>query len=152
MTISELGSIGELVAAVATIATLIYLALQIRANTVATRAESQRGAASLRMEALAIAGASRESSETFTQGLTDPNKLSPGERAQFYFQFSTLVTASECSFFDYGLGLIDQGTFEASCSLTNKLLPTPGGMDYWKNYSDSHIPSFRAYLIRETKI
>ena len=33
MTISELGSIGELIGAVATVATLLYLALQIRANT-----------------------------------------------------------------------------------------------------------------------
>ena len=33
MTISELGSIGELIGAVATVATLLYLSLQIRANT-----------------------------------------------------------------------------------------------------------------------
>tara|TARA_B100000674_G_scaffold32605_1_gene22844 strand:+ start:1653 stop:2186 length:534 start_codon:yes stop_codon:yes gene_type:complete len=33
MTISELGSIGELIGAIATVATLLYLALQIRANT-----------------------------------------------------------------------------------------------------------------------
>ena len=33
MTISDLGSIGELIAAAATVATLLYLALQVRANT-----------------------------------------------------------------------------------------------------------------------
>lgn len=33
MTIQDLGSIGELVAAVATLATLIYLSLQIRQNS-----------------------------------------------------------------------------------------------------------------------
>ena len=33
MTIEDLGSIGELVAAIATIATLFYLAVQIRQNT-----------------------------------------------------------------------------------------------------------------------
>jgi hypothetical protein len=33
MTIQDLGSIGELVAAIATVATLVYLALQIRQNT-----------------------------------------------------------------------------------------------------------------------
>ena len=36
MTIQDLGSIGELVAAIATIATLVYLAIQIRQNTFAT--------------------------------------------------------------------------------------------------------------------
>lgn len=33
MSIQDLGSLGELVAAIATIATLIYLATQIRQNT-----------------------------------------------------------------------------------------------------------------------
>ena len=37
MTIQELGSLGELVAALATIATLVYLATQIRNSTKATR-------------------------------------------------------------------------------------------------------------------
>jgi len=40
MTIQDLGSIGELVAALATVATLIYLAAQIRQNTRAMKASS----------------------------------------------------------------------------------------------------------------
>ena len=38
MTIQDLGSIGELIAAIATVVTLAYLALQIRQNTISTRA------------------------------------------------------------------------------------------------------------------
>ena len=38
MTIQDLGSIGERLAAVATLATLFYLAVQIRQNTKAVRA------------------------------------------------------------------------------------------------------------------
>ena len=37
MTISELGSVGELIGAIATVATLMYLALQIRANTLSAK-------------------------------------------------------------------------------------------------------------------
>ena len=37
MTISELGSIGELIGAIATVPTLLYLAFQIRANTEAAK-------------------------------------------------------------------------------------------------------------------
>lgn len=39
MTVQELGSIGELIAAVATLATLIYLAIQIRQNTAQQKRE-----------------------------------------------------------------------------------------------------------------
>lgn len=40
MTIQELGSIGEFVAAIATIATLVYLAIQIRQNTAQQRRDA----------------------------------------------------------------------------------------------------------------
>ena len=42
MTIQDLGNIGELVAAVATFAALLYLALQLRENTQAVRGEARR--------------------------------------------------------------------------------------------------------------
>ncbi len=41
MTIEDLGNIGELVAAVGVIISLIYLAMQLRSNTLALRAESR---------------------------------------------------------------------------------------------------------------
>ena len=41
MTIEDLGNIGELIAAVGVIISLIYLAMQLRSNTLALRAESR---------------------------------------------------------------------------------------------------------------
>ena len=41
MTLQDLGSIGEFVAAIATLATLVYLALQIRQNTREAQAASR---------------------------------------------------------------------------------------------------------------
>lgn len=43
MTIQDLGSIGELVAAIATVATLLYLAHQIRQNTKVARSSMRHG-------------------------------------------------------------------------------------------------------------
>jgi hypothetical protein len=42
MTIQDLGSVGELVAAIATVATLIYLSIQIRSSNRLARAEASR--------------------------------------------------------------------------------------------------------------
>ena len=39
MNIQDWGALGELVAAIATVLTLVYLAMQIRANTTATTAQ-----------------------------------------------------------------------------------------------------------------
>ena len=40
MTIQDLGSIGELIAAIATVATLVYLAVQLKQNTRALRSQT----------------------------------------------------------------------------------------------------------------
>lgn len=42
MTLEDLGNLGEIVAAIATVATLIYLAVQIRASNRLSRAEASR--------------------------------------------------------------------------------------------------------------
>ena len=42
MTVQDLGSIGEFVAAIATVATLIYLSVQIRSSNRLARAEASR--------------------------------------------------------------------------------------------------------------
>jgi hypothetical protein len=40
MTIQDLGSLGELIAAVATVATLVYLSIQLKRNTRAQRSQT----------------------------------------------------------------------------------------------------------------
>jgi hypothetical protein len=74
MSIQELGSLGELVAAIATVFTLVYLALQIRENTKIVRSEASRsirsdGAATFRM----IAGDAIVA-ELFNRGFTGARK------------------------------------------------------------------------------
>ncbi len=146
MSISDLGSLGELIAAVATVATLLYLATQIRENTKIARSESQRGVASLRMQSLTAVTGSTEGPLIFSRGLLDPRSLDMGERTQFNFQFSTLLCIYECTFFDYELGLIDSESLDAYGDLALQLLPTPGGMDYWSNFQNNHNPVFRRYI------
>ena len=135
-----------MIAAAATIATLIYLARQIGANTKVSRAESQRGSATLRMQSLAAVTGGSQGPSVFTRGLTDPRSLEMAERAQFNMQFATMVVVAESSFAEFELGLIDSETMNAYSALLVSLLPTPGGADYWRHYSGNHPRAFREYL------
>jgi hypothetical protein len=42
VTIQDLGNLGEFIAAMATVATLVYLAVQIRQSNIAARAQSRQ--------------------------------------------------------------------------------------------------------------
>ena len=146
MTIQELGSLSELIAAVATLATLIYLAIQIRANTTAVKVESRRGSTSNAMQFQGILGENKEAASVFRRGLVEPDSLDPDESIQFTFLFSMLTSQSDNVFDDYRLGVIDQEMMESTTSSTLNLLKTPGGRQHWSNYSSAHTPEFRDYI------
>ena len=146
MTIQDLGSAGEFVAALATLITLIYLALQIRTNTRIIQAESQRGHANTSNVLAATLGANKEAASIFRRGLSEPDTLDPDERIQFAFLFIPLVTQAHNAFQDYHLGITDEERFEAVADHVITMLKTPGGRNWWKFNSSAHLPEFRAYV------
>ncbi len=68
MTLQDLGSIGEFVAAVATLATLIYLALQIRQNSESVKSAAAQSVLASLNEALQSAAAMPDLSRVVTLG------------------------------------------------------------------------------------
>jgi hypothetical protein len=142
LTIGELGSLGELLAAIATIATLVYLAIQIRANTRVTRAESRRAATTFTADIAALIGNSGEVASIFRRGLADPTSLDADESTRFAFIFSIIVSQFHSGFEDLEMGIIDKQVFDHTTRQQLRLLATPGGLDYWANYSTGYSESF----------
>ena len=79
MTLQDLGSPGELIAAIATVATLVYLALQIRANTGALKVESRRSEMQGANTFLGSVVESPDVARIFREGLAEPQALSPDD-------------------------------------------------------------------------
>ena len=143
MTIEQAGSIGELIAAIATVATLGYLAVQIRASAAATRQESRRAArAASRASNLAIAE-NGDVAELLNKGLADFDSLTPRESTQFQFLFSELLQTQLSMFEEPG---------DAETNIRNSfghLLRAPGGRAYWERYADNYPADFRAHVEAE---
>ena len=83
MTIQDLGSIGELLAAIATIATLGYLAAQIRQGTKAVRRSSIHTIVASGQSIRDHYISNPEVAALHLRGLADPNQLSPEEGIRF---------------------------------------------------------------------
>ena len=83
MTIDELGSVGELVGAIATVATLLYLALQIRQSTVATLQtalyQAIESGSHVRLEFVQ----NPDAAGLYLRGVRDPDSLSPEDALRF---------------------------------------------------------------------
>ncbi len=146
MTVQDLGSVGEFVAALATLVTLVYLALQIRANTRVMQAESDRGLVNIANVLATAIGSNREAASIFRRGLSDHESLDPDEQVQFAFLFTPLVNQASSACQDFHLGITDQKRFETAAAAAIGMLKTPGGRTWWKLYSQTHSPEFKVYV------
>jgi len=91
MTIEQLGSVGEIVAALATVLTLLYLAVQIRQNSRALRASSIV-AYMQAQEAISTSLAENEElCELYFKGLQTPEALTESERRRFFIVMGNYV-------------------------------------------------------------
>ncbi len=90
LTIQELGSLGEFLGSIAVLATLIYLALQTRQNTIAIGAQLDAAAIGTTQNALLLAATSSELAEAMREDIAGDittNQM----RLAMYFQ-SNLTT------------------------------------------------------------
>jgi len=133
MTISDLGSLGELLAAVATIATLIYLALQIRNNTSIAKAEAARelsnswnGLLNSSWHDKAISTVMHNGSSGNSEIMDDEELLMFGARLdQYVFQHNAAIEL-------HRQGLVSEefkGTIDNAMVM---FLTCPGGASWWK--------------------
>lgn len=146
MTIQDLGSIGELIAAIATIATLVYLARQLRANTSAVRAESRRAHRASSSACNLLIASDPAIAALFRAGLKDFHQLSPDQQTQFAFLLGEQILVWNQNYEEFESGLLDRTHLDVTGNAYLPFLLTPGGRVWWATYCETYSPGFRAYL------
>ena len=144
-----IGAIGEVAGAVAVIVTLAYLAVQIRANTAASKAEgvrSHRAAATSMNVALAQDG---ELARIFNTGMADLSKLNAEERTRFAFLVGGMLANVAYKYDEVALGILTEADFEFERGLITPYLTAPGGRAFWEQVKGLFPARFRDYVARE---
>jgi hypothetical protein len=146
MTLQDLGSLAEVVGAVATVGALIYLAIQIRASTIATRAEARRASFENTAPALIAIAESEELARIWNEGIVDFSKLNSIERTRFSMVFALFVSPFSVSFDEARIGVgLDSRHFTGVAAL----LRTPGGRQWWRTSQAVYHEDFQRYVERE---
>jgi hypothetical protein len=134
VTIQDLGSLGELIAAVATVATLVYLAVQIRQNTKSVRASSRLDVASgwrahnRQMLDPAV-------NRAYQQGLRRYPDMPYADRSIFINLFNDHAVFFQGAFALYEEGQVDRQTYEDYLTWFACQAVTPGGSALWTETS-----------------
>jgi hypothetical protein len=127
-----LDAIGEIVGAVGVIATLGYLAVQIRQNTKSVRASTFQGAVRDVVETLDQVAGDAELTRIWFTGIRDFESLPLEERQRFSVYTTSVFRRLENVVYQTNQGMLDPACWEGLRANVRHTLSQPGGIAWWK--------------------
>ena len=142
------GAIAESVGAVGVVASLVYLALQVRQNTQQVRlSRFQEASSSLQDGFAPIYNPGNPA--IWYKGQFKPDELDEQEAYIFRMFMERQLYNVQNIIYQHEHGLIDEAVFESTMSLMQKLLiDSPGGSSYWEEHRHMYTAAMRAAVVR----
>lgn len=142
MTIEDLGNIGDLIAAIATVITLVYLAQQIRKNTKSVAGASGQALMELEISTYALKA---QHASVYRRGCANISDLNEDERVVF-----EQVVSAEMSVFSSAFIQVQQGLMDDDSSFDRDwirfYLKQPGFQEMWSEIEVAYANEFRRHL------
>jgi hypothetical protein len=149
VTLQDLGSIGEFVAAIATLITLIYLAAQIRQNTRAVRSSAFQQVVDSFSEISLEIGLNREVSDILARAHKDYSSLDDAERRRHWSVLLSFFRRAESVFFQSEQRTLQAASWEGIRELLGSVLDGQGGRHFWEENSFTFNSQFRKFVESE---
>ena len=141
MSFQDIGSIGELIGALAVIFSLIYLGIQIRQNTKAVRIQTYQAIMDS-SNRLGDSLAEQDVDFIYRKGRKDPDSCSEEEMAQFMLIAGQVVNLYEGLYLHHQSGAIDDDFFSNRWKTFHRILHQPGFRQMWERAGDYYAISF----------
>ena len=125
-----IGAIGELVSAVVVLITLVYLAVQIRQNTVAVAASTMDSVQSANDELNLLILNSAEVASIIARGSDEPETLDPIEQFRFISAMRVLANQGAKVLKLHRLGAVSEDEWIGHARHMAQLFGTPGGIAF----------------------
>lgn len=146
MTIQDLGAIGELLAALATLATLVYLARQIGQNTRAMQTNAADSLATAAQNMMSTLTGTAENAYVFNLGATDYDALAEDQKVQYRYGIVSLLNTSDLMYWNYRKGTLDKELWDRQEVWIASWLSHPIGLELWDGYKTFLTSSFSEYV------
>ena len=145
LTFQDFGSIGELIAAVATLLTLGYLAVQLRQNTRVLRSQTfQQSSMDMSLTANAISS-SADLATIIVKASEGMGVLTSEERVRFHFWMLVAIRRFEAIYIQGVYGSIDPVRIEGFERSIISLLSAGGAAEWWQSTKSAFSSDFVTY-------
>ncbi len=148
LTLSELSSVAEIVSATGVIATLFFLAIELRKNTAATRQQSYHNIVS-RRAALFYEGISKdkETIDIFAKGL-NAGDLDELDAQRFLTSILNILSHFQDVYMQYRSGIVEYEVWAAERQVLAGLSGQPGFKNLWREAKQYYLPEFISEMSR----
>lgn len=127
---NAIGAIGEILGAIAVVATLGHLAVQTRHGVAATQANTRQAILQSDQQLLMYLALNPEMEQIrFKRDLSDEDK------ARLYYFLLCFGRMRENNWLQYQSGGLDRDTWESNRAAILPVLNNPNGRNWWRNYA-----------------
>ena len=141
-----IGAVGEIIGATAVIATLIYLAIQVKDSARAARSAAITDATTAMQAFYQELGSSPQASGLFLGGMTNPESLSRETEFQFIMLVHSVFLGFQRSFFLAQEGTLDVGLRDSIGTAVHAVSHLPGTRLYWRQRKSYFQPEFVSWI------
>jgi len=146
MTLVDLANIGQVAGALAVIASLIFVGLQVRQNTKATRATALQMNADYWLSYFTML-ADREFSDIYSKGALGRAELDGGQFGQFFFLCRATFMGCENQHHQYLSGLLDDDAYRGyEATIREQIAAFPGVRAMWQLVKHTYGTEFVKFL------
>ena len=146
MTLADLGNIGEFVGSIAVVASLLFVGLQVRQNTNATRATALQMNADYWLAHFQML-ANKEFGDVYSRGALGRQDLDGAEFAQFFFICRATFMGCENQHHQYLSGLLSEDAYRGyEATIREQIAAFPGVRAMWQLVKHTYGRQFVTFL------
>ena len=146
MTSADISNIAQALAAVATVLSLLFVGVQIRQNTRATRAAAHHNVSNSLNELNLMFAGSADVTKIWLTGMQDRKALSPEEKWRFDSVMRAYMHVCETMFVQAELGSGDDSIRLAEEEGIRTVMASPGSREWWYENPYGFCAEFRRYV------
>jgi hypothetical protein len=151
MSIQELGSIGEFVAAIATVVTLVYLAFQINQNTRAVKASVLEETGSRSMDLAKFVASDAELTRIVMAAMSHSAQLEEADRLRLQFVFMAAMRSYELTVAHKAAKFLDPMQYSGFGSNLSAWVAAAYFSAWWENSHSIFSPALQDLVREEMK-
>jgi hypothetical protein len=143
------GALAETFGVIAVVTSLIFVGLQIRQSTNASKIEAIRNVSSEWRGVYKGAADNNQLAEVLYRGFNDYKNLDGAELLQYNAAAHQIFHVAASTYYQYENGALDEETFAGICRHLRQMCGSPGMKDYWVLRKNIFPERFQAYIDKE---